>query len=590
MNDVEVYLAGICLAVLISCINSVGMGLQKKVHKQIAEANANSPNATRKSYVRHKMWLAGLLCMASASGLVLFNFAILGQSRASAMASITIVTNLIMSRYLLKEELTRIDLLSSAFIMTGIIVAVIFGAAAGGASVTSLEGIRVILSRNTVYIASACVVVIVILLEIFIRRTENLGLNKSHSRALAECVARALLAGVFSGATGFFSKGFVLGIKQMVAPGSDGSVFKMPIFYVFLIFLPITTAWQLKCLNSALANFDSLLVVPIYQASICIIGVVWGWIFYAENKELPALNQGMFITGCLISVFGICLLGLKPRRPHAPPGTVMDADLPPEISRTISLAREASMTLKSARSLRSLSISSQESQTTHFLAASRPLATSMNAELLSTDPTLFTNDEPIVVVDGASHSPENPGPGPHPKAGPLVGNEKISAGLQDVANAITESTQSGQSVHSAHSAHSAREKQISPHGDRRTRRNRPDTPGTSVSTTSTTRYPAAGTDSVEYAAVERESFSEEMPDAEFLPGSPEPREEDTYYAAEGDSEGGGFRLLKKPGAGANVRMGSIFTSGSGFTGGEKTNRVVNINGVKALYDPTEAWG
>lgn len=207
MNEVEVYIAGICLAFLISCINSIGMGLQKKVHREIAESNANSPNAARKSYVRHKLWLTGLLCMACASGLVLFNFAILGQSRASAMASITIVTNLIMSRYLLKEELTRIDLITSAFIMTGIIVAVIFGAAAGGATVTSLEGVRVILSRNTVYIASACVVVIVVLLEIFIRRTENLGLNKSHGRSLAECVARAVLAGLFSGASGFFSKG-----------------------------------------------------------------------------------------------------------------------------------------------------------------------------------------------------------------------------------------------------------------------------------------------------------------------------------------------------------------------------------------------
>lgn len=351
----------------------------------------------------------------------------------------------------------------------------------------------------------------------------------------------------------------------MVAPGSDGSVFKMPIFYVFLISLPLTTVLQLKCLNSALANFDSLLVVPIYQASICIIGVVWGWIFYAENKELPAVNQAMFILGCVISVIGICLLGLKPRPRNAPIGSgpINEADLPPEISRTISLAREASMTLKTVRSLRSLSTGSQESQTTHFLAASRPLAQSMTSDLLSTDPSLFTNDEPIVVVvDGQLRASDRDvtdlGTISHslPHSDLVTGQSKISAGLQDVANAITESAQS------------ARESQASPESERRSRRDRDKA-------------------SAVYAALGR------LPPDEMdgvggrehcLPGSPERGGEDTYFAAEvagakGDSFGGGFRPMKKipsrPGSGG---------------GGGKTNHVVQLNGVTAVYDPSEAWG
>ena len=80
---------------------------------------------------------------------------------------------------------------------------------------------------------------------------------------------------------------------------------------------------QLRALNGALRAFDSLEVVPIYQASIVCVGVAWGWTFYEENAGLSLLDTIMFCVGCGVSCAGVALLSFKA---HAVPYVEMSGD------------------------------------------------------------------------------------------------------------------------------------------------------------------------------------------------------------------------------------------------------------------------
>ena len=306
-DDTSTYVSGVFLSVLTACVNSCGMGLQKRVHLDLAKLPVGVP----RPYWRDRRWMLGLGCMGLASCLVLINYALLGQARASAMSSLTIVSNAVMAKYYLHESFTRIDVGATTLIIAGILVAVIYGAQGGGATNDNLDALLADLSNDTVYISSAVIIVLIVFLIAFVRHSER---SPSIRMRSAECFARAFLAGIFSGSTGFFAKAVTYALRASFAShdpkGSIGNGF----FYIFLIGLPLSIFMQLKTLNEGLRAFDAIEIVPMYQASIVCVGVSWGWTFYQENRDLDRDHEVMFAIGCLVSVCGISLLSFKKRR------------------------------------------------------------------------------------------------------------------------------------------------------------------------------------------------------------------------------------------------------------------------------------
>ena len=69
---------------------------------------------------------------------------------------------------------------------------------------------------------------------------------------------------------------------------------------------------QVRAISVALRDFDAMVIVPMYQSCIVIIGVSWGWLYYNEDKGLSATQRGLFVLGCLLSLCGIMALSLRP--------------------------------------------------------------------------------------------------------------------------------------------------------------------------------------------------------------------------------------------------------------------------------------
>lgn len=108
------YLAGVGVALCTTFMSALGLSLQKRSHLRLEGAR----EAARRRHVtdpklasyRQPLWLLGLSLLIASSLLSLAVFALVGQSVASAFASITIVWNLALSYVLLQESLSLLDL------------------------------------------------------------------------------------------------------------------------------------------------------------------------------------------------------------------------------------------------------------------------------------------------------------------------------------------------------------------------------------------------------------------------------------------------------------------------------------------------
>lgn len=268
-SDAGTYAAGILLSCVISSLNSAGMGLQKRTHRLVAGGG----DGAALKYWQYAQWQVGLACLAAGAVGSLGNYALLGQSRASAMASLTIVTNAVMSVFFLGEKFTRIDAAVSVTVGAGIVLAVTFGSAAGGAERNSLDDLLAVLSRDAVYVAAGVTAAVLALSELAVRRlARQPAERRTHASEKAELFLRAFMAGVFSGSTGFFAKASIACIESMGSTRSAADFGRWQ-FWLFLVGLPASVVLQLRSLNGSLRRFDALAVVPIYQGCIVCVAV-----------------------------------------------------------------------------------------------------------------------------------------------------------------------------------------------------------------------------------------------------------------------------------------------------------------------------
>jgi hypothetical protein len=365
MASPATYAAGVALSICISSANSFGMGLQKRAHRRLLAL----PKAARPSPSADPGWRAGLAFLALGAVGSLGNYALLGQARASAMAGLTIVTNAAMARFMLGERLTATDAVVAAFVMAGIATSVTFGAGATGSTpLATLDALLAVLNRDaTVAVAAPLTVLLALSCEAgarWLKRRREAAAEAADGVAVAggaaallapaksvpllaapllpapprqpadggggggggldlalrrfECFLRALLCGCFSGLTGFCAKAVTCCVTSMIAERSADDLQRVE-FWAFLIIFPVSMVLQVRAMSEALRDFDAMVMVPMYQSCIVIIGVTWGWLYYNESAGLSSLSRGLFVLGCSLTLCGLAILATRPDSAPPPP-------------------------------------------------------------------------------------------------------------------------------------------------------------------------------------------------------------------------------------------------------------------------------
>jgi MFS family permease len=306
------YVAGVIVAMSSSMCSAVGLMIQKRVHLQLDKEKVDPK--LRKYYMNPK-WILGVFFMLVGAIASFAVFALLGQARASAFAALTIVWNGILAYCFLSEKYTIVDFFSTIFILVGAGMAVYFGSSGASAGDANIDTITADFAKPAVWQASIAFIVFYILAALFIHvycsKKEKAG-TRTEALKYTEVFLRAFLAGLFSGPTGMLAKDFVQSISGAIKQNSSAFLSNFRV-YLFIIFLPVSLVFQLGYLNSALKQMDALTVVPIYQVSIVLIGIAFGWIFGAESAGMSTLFLALFLVGAFLTCIGVILLLFKRR-------------------------------------------------------------------------------------------------------------------------------------------------------------------------------------------------------------------------------------------------------------------------------------
>jgi uncharacterized membrane protein len=296
------WIVGVFLAALASLISNLGVTLQKLLHNQTLEKGGD-----RSKYYKHPLWWLGVSLVVLGS---LADFAALSfspQSMIAPLGSLTLVSNVIFAPYLLKERITRRDLVGTALIIGGCCVTVLFADHSSN-EYTPSELFELFANRGyQVY----CVIVAIMIvgLRSYIHEGEKLDMESTEYEEKRKYMrfAYPASAGVVGAQSVLFAKCTVELLTANFVFKS-GNMFVYPQTWIILTLLGITIFCQIKWLNEGLQQFDASYTVPVFQAFWILLSVISGLMFYKEIDGMNTIAKVFFFVGIIVTIYGVSML------------------------------------------------------------------------------------------------------------------------------------------------------------------------------------------------------------------------------------------------------------------------------------------
>lgn len=308
------WIIGVTLCFMGSVISNMGVNFQKLCHMKLevkakqaaalaASSGTDAPTAPK--IVLQPLWIGGLICIALGSVMDLLSFGFASLSLLAPLGAMTLVVNVLMAPLILKERLTKLDLVATAVIVAGTVLSVAFG------SKESVE--HDIHELMLLYIQPPFLIYICLLIgfvswiyhtlkEIRLRMKANRSTPKDK---VMEGVLYPALAGTFGALSVLFAKSVTEAVR-LTAKGDNQLLQVQP--YLMAGAMGGCVFLQLRYLNTSLTKADALLVVPIYQVFWVLLNVLSGMMYFQEYHDMPWRVLILFMIGAVITMIGIYIL------------------------------------------------------------------------------------------------------------------------------------------------------------------------------------------------------------------------------------------------------------------------------------------
>ncbi|KAM4633169.1 NIPA-like protein 2 [Polymixia lowei] len=293
-NPLRTYLLGIIISICGNILISISLNIQKYAHVRQSQRGS-------KPYYASMLWWCGVVLMGVGE---LGNFAAYGFAPASLIAPlgcVSVIASAVISVIFLKETLRASDIIGGTLAVAGTYLLVTFAPHTSTHITAHLVQYYAISWQFLVYLFVE-VVVFCFLLYLYKRR------NVKHIIIVMLLVALLASLTVIS----------VKAVSGMITESLKGHLQLIyPIFYVMLVVMVASCAFQIKFLNQAMKMFDATEVVPINFVFFTASAIVAGIVFYQEFEGLALLNIFMFLFGCLLSFLGVFLIARnRPKIKH----------------------------------------------------------------------------------------------------------------------------------------------------------------------------------------------------------------------------------------------------------------------------------
>lgn len=254
------YVVGVCCALVGSLVLATGMVSMRLAHLRIA-ARKSPP---RFGYVTDPRWLLAFAVFAAGNGgdAVALTFA--PQSVITPLGCSSLVSNIIVSRWLLKERVDARTALAVLIIIVGVVGIVVPSSADAPCSAESVDTIAGRWGRGA-FVGWACAQLgTVLVLAAVVRRVERRLAHSAREQQLLR-FGYVVLSGLIASWTVLFMK--CLGELSKGMARSGGSPFADARTYLLVGPVVVSVPLQLLYLNKALQRFEAQFVVPALQVA-----------------------------------------------------------------------------------------------------------------------------------------------------------------------------------------------------------------------------------------------------------------------------------------------------------------------------------
>jgi len=250
-----------------------------------------------------KCHLIGFAALAINPPLDLLALTFAPQTLFSATAGTGIVFQFILSWCILGERPTLLDEIAAMFIFIGCTGVAISEAGVKDADET-YESLIARFNHPDFIAFAAGSAVLMLLLAYCCFSTTHPQLKKFSYGALGGCI----------GGLYFLLKTALLLVGLGLS--TDPTVWHKPMTYVVLVIGVLSTVGGVTVLNQGLKQFDAIIIAPMYQAFLVIMGTVSGALFFRELEALPLPQRALFWVSLSTLLAGIActMLSVRPER------------------------------------------------------------------------------------------------------------------------------------------------------------------------------------------------------------------------------------------------------------------------------------
>ena len=248
----------------------------------------------RKSYLKSKIWWAGIIMMTigETGNFLAYGFA--PASIVSPLGVVALISNCLIAPLVLKEPFRQRDFWGVVIAILGA-VTVVFSANQNEAKLDPD-----VLWNHYIKRWEFLVYVIVTIIAII---ALTIASPKYGKRTIAVDLG---LVGLYGGYTAVSTKGVAA-----LLSASLYKAFTFPIFYVLVLVLISSAIMQIRYLNKALQNFNSTQVIPTQFVCFTLSVIIGSAVLYREFESETADHAIKFVAGCLLTFFGVYLITSK---------------------------------------------------------------------------------------------------------------------------------------------------------------------------------------------------------------------------------------------------------------------------------------
>ena len=281
------------LAVIGNIIINIGMNSMKHAHNINSDPETGKP---MQHFARIPWWWVGMLGIVGGEVGNLIAYGYAPASIVTPIGSIGVVTNVILTTFVLKERLTLRILVGVGLVIAGIAMTVIF-APLSMIFVGSSNLWTDVLFRPNFAIYLAWMAVMLLILYPLSR--------KYGEKTVVIYVAMCAVFGSFSIVC---AKTFSTMIKNAIEFGVETELLS-PWPYGVLVMMVVTCFLAMRYVNTAMMAFGNSQVVPVYFALFTVAGVGAAAFVYHEFQCMETTGKAVaFFLGILVAIVGVFMV------------------------------------------------------------------------------------------------------------------------------------------------------------------------------------------------------------------------------------------------------------------------------------------